>query len=312
MKKARAILIAGPTASGKSALALELAERLNGVIVNADSMQVYEELSIVTARPDETDMVRVPHRLYGCVPARTAYSTGDWLRAVTREIKTVTGEGRLPILVGGTGLYFKALTEGLAQIPDIDPEVRAACRDFAEKAGVEGVRAALTGVDPEAANGLQDLQRLTRALEVVRGTGRPLVEWQKQAQAEAVLPQADTARLVLAPPRPWLHERIGERAGLILRPGGLAEVEELLKQDLPASLPAMRAIGVKEARDLLTGEASFAEAAERLTVATRQYAKRQETWFRNQMGNWPRIDVAKNSSEALALEFLGDFERRYL
>lgn len=296
-----AVLIAGPTASGKSALALRLAERTNGVILNADSMQVYAELRLVSARPSAEDEARAEHRLYGVLPAATPFSTGDWLKLVAREISAVRAEGRLPILVGGTGLYFKALTEGLAVLPEIQETVRSACRVLADEQGVDGVRAALAPLDPQAAATVVDLQRLTRALEVVQSTGRTLADWHRETQSPPLLAAQSCVLRVLAPPRPWLHERIAQRADLMLGEEGIAEVEALLAKGLPWSLPAMRAIGVKEIAALLAGEIDRPEAHRRLVVATRRYAKRQETWFRNQMADWPRVDPTDEAALADAL-----------
>ncbi|WP_346911308.1 tRNA (adenosine(37)-N6)-dimethylallyltransferase MiaA [uncultured Roseibium sp.] len=197
-------------------MALALADALDGVIVNADSMQLYRELSIVTARPPTEDLARAPHRLYGVLPAADPFSTGDWLRLVERELQEIRALGRLPIFVGGTGLYFKALTEGFAELPDIDPEVRTRCRTLADEGGLEAVRHALLELDPEAAGELIDLQRLTRALEVVVSTGRRLADWQREAHGEPLLPADRCLRLVLAPPRAWLHERIALRAQQML------------------------------------------------------------------------------------------------
>ena len=298
-RRYRAVLIAGPTASGKSALAIELAQRWNGVVINADSMQLYRELSIITARPSAEDEATVPHRLYGVLPSAEPFSTGDWLRLIAGELERSWEEESLPILVGGTGLYFKALTEGFAEIPEIDPQVREASRALASEGGVEAVRSALLRLDRQAADSLQDLQRLTRALEVVRSTGKTLADWQIEAQAAPLLKAEDCLRLVLAPPRPWLHERIARRASLMLQRKGMGEVESLLELGLPSSLPAMRAIGVKEISELLRGSINAEEAERRLTVATRQYAKRQETWFRNQMGSWTRLDPAGRSPAEL-------------
>ena len=289
----RAILIAGPTASGKSALALALAKRLDGVIVNADSMQLYEDLRIVSARPSPDEEAQAPHRLYGVLPAATAFSTGGWLRLAAEQISVIRAERRVPILVGGTGLYFKALTEGFAELPDIPETIRERARDLAEREGVEGLKQALrVEGDEAAAEDLSDPQRLARALEVILASGKPLSRWQKEQQSAPLLPSGSFSGLVLAPPRPWLHARIAERAQLMVRDEGIAEVEELLRKGLPASLPAMRAIGVAEIGRLLSGEWDRAEAAAKLTVATRQYAKRQETWFRNQMPLWQRLDPA--------------------
>jgi len=289
----RAILIAGPTASGKSALALELAKRRDGTVINADSMQLYEDLRIVSARPSAEDEAEVPHRLYGILPASTAFSTGAWLRLAVAEIEAAWAGGRVPVLVGGTGLYFKALTEGFADMPDIPDEIRKEARKLAEQEGTEGLKQALVAAgDPGAAEILEDPQRLSRALEVIRATGRPLAQWQRERQTEPFLPKGSFTGVVLAPPRPWLHERIARRARLMLTKEGIEEVRSLLAKDLPSSLPAMRAIGVAEIRAFLSREGDLEKIADRLTVATRQYAKRQETWFRNQMADWQRVDPA--------------------
>ncbi len=287
----RAILIAGPTASGKSALALDLAKSEDGVIINADSMQLYEDLRLVSARPSVEEEQQAPHRLYGILPASEAFSTGAWLRMATQEIRSVWKTGRTPILVGGTGLYFKALTEGFADLPEIPETIRARARALAEREGVDGLRKALADAgDAEAAAGLADPQRLARALEVVLATGRPLAVWQREGQSAPFLSSEQYLPIVLAPPRPWLHERIAQRSRLMLRDEGIDEVRKLLAKGLAPSLPAMRAIGVTEIRALLSQEADIEETAYRLAVATRQYAKRQETWFRNQMADWQRVD----------------------
>ncbi|ADZ69814.1 tRNA dimethylallyltransferase [Polymorphum gilvum SL003B-26A1] len=295
-----ALLIAGPTASGKSALALDLACRLGGVVINADSMQIYRELSIVTARPGAEEEASAEHRLYGVRPAAEPFSTGEWLDLVRPAIEAARQAGRVPILVGGTGLYFKALIEGLAELPAIPEAIRARWRHVAETEGTEAIRAALRTRDPQAAERLADLQRLTRALEVVEATGRTLADWQAASQGAATLAEAETTRLVLAPPRAWLHERIARRAEAMLEGGAIDEVAALLKRGLSPRLPAMRAIGVKEIAAHLAAEIDLEEAARRLTVATRQYAKRQETWFRNQMGDWARLDPAAETTAAMA------------
>jgi len=287
----RAILIAGPTASGKSALALQLAKARNGVIVNADSMQLYEDLRLVSARPSAAEELEAPHRLYGVLPSSTAFSTGAWLRLAETELKAAWAAGRMPIVVGGTGLYFKALTEGFAEMPEIPEAMRGKARALADEEGVDGLKRALTkSGDAEAAAALGDPQRLARALEVLLATGKPLSHWQEAHQAPPLLSPEACVRIVLAPPRPWLHERIARRAELMLSEEGISEVRALLAKGLSDKLPAMRAIGVPEIAVFLAGEATFSETVHRLTVATRQYAKRQETWFRNQMANWQRID----------------------
>ncbi len=288
----RVILIAGPTASGKSALALELSHRLGRVIINADSMQVYDGLRLITARPSPEEEAEAPHRLYGTVDPGTAFSTGDWLRAVKDLLANTTSPA--PILVGGTGLYYKALTEGFAEIPEIKPDVREACRELANREGAAGIAAVLCEKDPEAARDLIDLQRLTRALEVVESTGRRLSDWQNDAQSKPLVPLSDALPLVLSPPRPWLHDRIAQRGALMLGPEGCAEVSSLLDRHLDPTLPAMRAIGVREVSAFLSGSMTETEALEQLVIATRQYAKRQETWFRNQMSHWCRIDPSKS------------------
>ncbi|WP_269580937.1 tRNA (adenosine(37)-N6)-dimethylallyltransferase MiaA [Roseibium sp. Sym1] len=287
----RAILIAGPTASGKSALALDLAKTMNGVIINADSMQLYKDLRLVSARPGSDEEAQVPHRLYGILPASTASSTGAWLRLAERELDMARDNGRLPILVGGTGLYFKGLTEGFAELPDIPVEVRAKAREMADRQDLDGLRQAIFDLgDPQAARDLADPQRLARALEVLMATGRPLARWQQEHQSSPLLAPDRCLKIVLAPPRPWLHERIAQRAKLMLADEGIAEVRALLALGLSDKLPAMRAIGVPEIAAFLAETADYAETLHRLTVATRQYAKRQETWFRNQMSDWQRVD----------------------
>lgn len=287
----RAILIAGPTASGKSALALELAKARNGVIINADSMQLYEDLRLVSARPSVEEEAQVPHRLYGVLPSSRAFSTGAWLRLVAEELEAVRALGQLPILVGGTGLYFKGLTEGLAEMPEIPEEIRTKARSLGDLEGVKGLKAALIEAgDEEAAEGLNDPQRLARALEVVLATGKALAVWQNEQQSVPLLNADDCTRIVLAPPRPWLHERIAMRARLMLAEEGQQEVKALLAKGLSSKLPAMRAIGVAEIDAYLSGKCDLEQTIHKLTVATRQYAKRQETWFRNQMANWQRVD----------------------
>ncbi|MEL7528908.1 MAG: tRNA (adenosine(37)-N6)-dimethylallyltransferase MiaA [Pseudomonadota bacterium] len=287
----RVILIAGPTASGKSAFALKVAAECNGVIVNADSMQLYEDLRIVSARPSAAEEDLVPHRLYGILPASTAFSTGAWLRLAAKEIDGLRADGKVPVVVGGTGLYFKGLTEGFADMPEIPDDVRQAARALCDREGVDGLRAALAREgDEEAAAALNDPQRLSRALEVIVATGKPLSVWQASAQTDPFLSADDSIRIVLAPPRSWLHDRIEQRARLMLSEEGIGEVRMLLEQGLSPQLPAMRAIGVAEIRDFLSGETGYEDTVHRLTVATRQYAKRQETWFRNQMPDWQRVD----------------------
>ena len=273
-------LIAGPTASGKSALALALAEKHRGTVINADSMQVYADLRILTARPTVEEEARVPHRLFGHVDGAESYSAARW----SEEAKAAIGEAhaaeRLPILVGGTGLYLRTLIDGIAPVPDIDPQVRAEVRALS----VADAYAQLRELDPPAAAKLAptDTARVARALEVVRSTGRALARW----QAERVGGIGDTVQLmplVLLPDRDWLVARCDARLATMFDEGAIDEVRRLVnRRDVPDAAPVRRAIGVPEIAALLAGEIDRETALDRARLATRQYAKRQYTWFRNQ------------------------------
>ncbi len=285
-----AILLAGPTASGKSRLALKLAARHGGLVVNADSMQVYGELRVLTARPSPADEAAAPHRLYGHVPAATRYSVGRWLGDVAVVLEEARREGRRPIVVGGTGLYFKALTEGLAAVPAIPPAVRAAIRAESEGLETPELHARLATVDPEDAAAIRtgDRSRILRALEVVTATGRSLAAWQRVAAAPPLVDPARATRIVLDPDRAELHRRIGERVARMLEEGALDEVAALAALGLDPDLPAMKAIGVRALMALEAGTLSRDAALATIAAETRRYAKRQMTWFRNQMSDWPR------------------------
>jgi len=287
MSKQRAILIAGPTASGKSAVAIALAQALNGVIINADSMQVYDGLRILTARPNESDEQRVPHMLYGFVDAADAYSTGRWVDDVRGVISEVENAGQFPIITGGTGLYFKALLEGLSPIPDIPEDVRAHWRMQARDKSAGELHAMLQERDPEMAGRLRpsDPQRIARALEVLDATGRSLAEWQSEP-GEAVLDVDDVLRIRISPPREYLYEKIDGRFDAMLDEGALGEVEVLASRNLDPDLPAMRALGVRPFLALLTGDLSRDDAVAQAKMETRRYAKRQETWARSNMIAW--------------------------
>jgi tRNA dimethylallyltransferase len=289
----RAILIAGPTASGKSAAGLELARRLNGTVINADSMQVYRELAVLTARPWPAEEAGIPHRLYGTIPAAEAYSVGRWLADAEAAIASSQQEGRVPILVGGTGLYFKALTEGLAPVPDIPPEVRAYWRERGEKHGQEALHAALAERDPLMASRLSpsDPQRIVRALEVIDATGVSLAEWQG-GNAKPVLAGKTALKLVVAPERELLYAAIDARFDLMLAHGAIDEVRSLLDLDLDPGLPAMRAHGVRELAAYLQGRTSLEEAAAKAKTESRRYAKRQMTWTRRYMADWDWVPDA--------------------
>jgi tRNA dimethylallyltransferase len=289
------ILLAGPTASGKSRLAIELARRSGGVVINADSMQVYREFRVLTARPDAEDEAAAPHRLYGHVPADVRYSVGRWFSDVAAAVDEVKKSGRLPILVGGTGLYFKAAVEGLATVPTVPPAVRASVRAEAEGVDTAALHTRLADVDPEDAAKVRpsDRARILRALDVFTATGRSLADWQQSGGPSVLVEGRGAVRIVLAPPRALLHERIAERAERIVYHGGLAEVEVLRARGLKADLPAMKAIGVREIGLHLDGSVSLDEAVAAIKTETRRYAKRQMTWFRNQMADWAFADSAR-------------------
>jgi len=288
-----AILITGPTASGKSALAVELAKRHDGVVVNADSMQVYDTLRVLTARPSEEEMQGVPHHLYGHVPAGAAYSTGGWLRDVSALLPTLRAAGRLPVFVGGTGLYFKALTGGLSDMPEIPEALRKALRSRLLEEGPDGLYAELAVADPAMAASLnrQDGQRIVRALEVMKATGRSIADFQGQS-GPVIIDAAHARKIVVLPDRAVLHQRINGRFEKMLQQGAEDEVRALLALDLPAEAPVMKAIGVSQITAMVKGEMTRDEVLERGAAVTRQYAKRQMTWFRNQMDDsWERLTV---------------------
>lgn len=294
----RAILIAGPTASGKSALALALAGRLGGTIINADSMQVYRELATLTARPDAGDLARAPHRLYGHVAGAEAFSVGRWLAEAEREISTCVAAGGMPIVTGGTGLYFKALLEGIAPVPEIPEDIRAHWRARAAVIGPDALHGELQRRDPVMAGRLRpsDPQRITRALEVIAATGRSLADWQ-ETPGRPLLPVNATLRLVVATERETLRARCDSRFDAMLEAGALGEVAALSALALDPARPIMRALGVRPLAQHVRGELSLAEATIRAKAETRQYAKRQLTWLRGHMGAWTWLDTQQPGSE---------------
>ena len=279
-------LIAGPTASGKSALALELAQRTGAVIVNADSQQLYADLRVLTARPSAEEEAQAPHRLYGVADAAEAWSVGRWSRAALTELESL--EGRAAILVGGTGLYFMALTKGLAEIPEVPSAVREAVSSQFETEGEAAFRQALAAVDPaaEARIAAGDRQRLVRAFSVREASGRSLTDW--QADTRPLLAPGSWSGLVVEPDRAALYANCDRRADRMIEQGALDEARVLLDRRLDPDLPAMKAVGLRELAAGLDGALSMADAIEALKQATRQYAKRQLTWFRNQTPDWPR------------------------
>jgi tRNA dimethylallyltransferase len=288
-----AILIAGPTASGKSALALALAARLGGTVVNADSMQVYRDLRIITARPTPADEARVPHLLYGHVDAAENYSVGRWCVDASVALAEAKGAGRVPIIVGGTGLYFKTLTRGLAAIPPIPLDIRAAVRARLAAEGIAPLYAELVRRDPLTAQRLMpgDRARITRALEVILATGRPLADWHREGMKPALDP-AGAIKIFLDADRAELYRRIDARFDAMLAAGALDEVAALAARGLDRSLPAMKAHGVPWLIRHLAGEITLAEAVEGGKRDTRRYTKRQATWFRHQLPDWTWVAPA--------------------
>jgi tRNA dimethylallyltransferase len=301
------LILAGPTASGKSRLALGLAERYAGVVINADSMQVYRELRVLTARPGPEAIAKAPHRLYGILPAAEACSAGRWREMALAGIAAAHKGGMLPIMVGGTGLYLKALVDGLVELPPVPLSVRAEARTLYDRLGPAGFHAALAARDSATARHLApaDRQRLVRAWEVLESTGRPLAEWQAAATAG---PPAHLrfAAILLAPPRAELYTACNRRFDAMMSEGALAEVETLLALALDPHLPAMKAVGVAELARHLRCELPLTGAVALAQQATRRLAKRQLTWFRHQRLT-PEVFVAK---EPLGAQFSESFKER--
>lgn len=281
-------LIAGPTASGKSALALRLARQIGGEIVNADALQLYADLTALSARPTPDEVAQAPHHLFGTVDGADGWSVGRWLRAATPVIEDINGRGKAAIVVGGTGLYFKALTEGLAEVPDIPRDIRAAVEARYDAEGEAAARGRLAAVDEAAERKIApgDRLRLARALEVLEATGRPLSAW--QADTRPVLATGRWRGLALEPPREGLYARCDARLTAMLEAGALAEVAALTTRGLDPRLPVMKAVGVREFAAHLAGEIGLDQALDDARRETRRYAKRQLTWLRNQMPDWPR------------------------
>lgn len=287
-----AILIAGPTASGKSALAIKLARERDGVVINADSMQVYSELDILSARPSAQDLTEVPHRLYGHQSMRESYSAGQFFRAAEQVLAEVRSEGRVPIFVGGTGLYMKVLLEGLSPIPQIPAEIRAYWRAEAVRLGPHSLHARLNEMDPATAARLRasDPQRIVRALEVLEATGRPLSEWQREP-GRPLLNAGDTERLVVLPGRAALRERSDARFDRMMERGALGEAEKIAALQLDPALPGMRALGLRPLMAHIRGEMTREEAIAEGKDETRRYIKRQETWIAGNMKSWSKIST---------------------
>ena len=301
MTKPETILIAGPTASGKSALAMMLAEKLGGVVINADSMQVYRDLRIITARPSAEDERRVAHRLYGHVDAAENFSVGRWCEEAAAALAVTQRTGRAAILVGGTGLYFSTLTRGLAAVPPIPAEIREQVRARLTSDGVAALHAELKWRDPAAAARLMpgDRARITRALEVVLATGRSLLDWHDDNKPPD-LDAAQAAKVFLMPERDELHRRIDARFDAMMAAGALDEVRALAARQLDPALPAMKAHGVPWLIRHVAGEITLDQAIGEAKRDTRQYTKRQATWFRNQLPDftWAEPERALATIEA--------------
>lgn len=277
------VVVAGPTASGKSGLAIEIAQAMDGVVINADSMQVYRDLCVLTARPSDAELARAPHRLFGVLDGADICSAGRWRALAEAEIRDAIGQGRLPILAGGSGLYLGAMLSGLSEVPPVAPEMVAAVQQRMDRDGPAAFHAALTEADPEMAARLRpsDRQRMVRAMSVLQATGRSLAHW----QATVAPPPPDLVfhTLLLMPPRADLYARCDRRFTAMLKQGAMAEVEALLARRLAPSCPVMKAIGVAELAGAIAGDCSLEDAAAAAQQATRNYAKRQCTWFRHQI-----------------------------
>lgn len=297
MTRPRAILIAGPTASGKSGLAVALAERLGGTVINADSMQVYRELRILTARPGPEDEQRAPHALYGSVSGAEAYSAGRYATDVASAIAAARAAGRTPIVVGGTGLYFKVLLEGLSPVPAPDPEVRAFWRGEAARRPALELHGILAARDPETAARLMpsDPQRIVRALEVLESTGRPLADWQREP-GRPVLAESETVRLLVLPERADHGALIDARLDAMMAAGALDEVRTLLAHGYSGELPITRALGVAPLAAHLDARLALDVAVAMAKADTRKYARRQRTWLRRNMISWSIVDAQQRES----------------
>ncbi|SCY70032.1 tRNA (adenosine(37)-N6)-dimethylallyltransferase MiaA [Microvirga guangxiensis] len=299
--KVGAVLIAGPTASGKSALGIKLAQSLDGVVINADSMQVYRDLRVITARPTPDEEAQAPHRLYGHVDAAVNFSVGRYMADATQVLSEVRSRGQLPIFVGGTGLYFKALTEGLSDIPTVPEEVREEVRRESEGLETPELHRLLTERDPETARTLRpsDRLRVQRALEIFAATGQPLISFHG-ARQPGPLNDIPLIKLFLAPEREELRRRIDTRFLAMMEQGALEEVRALGERNLDPMLPAMRAHGVPGLLAYLRGEISRDEAVSKGQGDTRRYAKRQFTWFRHQLPDWDWVEPERGYEAVVA------------
>lgn len=292
--------IAGPTASGKSQCALTLAQQCGGEIINADALQVYDGLKILSARPRDDELSQIPHHLYGYVPLSTHYSVGAWLNDIRPVIFDILARGNSPIITGGTGLYFKALTEGLAVIPEPDPAAMQHAHDIEKRSGIDGLRAEAERLDPAAFARIlgADRHRLLRVISVALGTERTLSAWQSRP-AEPFLPRGTWRGAALMPERAQLYEQINTRYADMVGNGGLAEAKSIHKLGLPRNLPALKAIGLRELLAHLDGETDLGTAIAAAQQSTRRFAKRQMTWMRGQLPDWPQLDTSSAMQQLL-------------
>lgn len=304
------VLMTGPTASGKSALALRLAERTGGVVINADALQVYADLAVLTARPSPADLSRAPHRLYGYRDGATACSAAEWAADARREIEAIWTQGQLPIVVGGTGLYLQTLWEGIAPIPEIPAEIRSEVRDALARHGPEPLHAQLAALDPARASQLQpgDRQRIARALEIVRATGRTMLSFQQARRGglRDAISHQHVAFIALEPPRALLYTRCDQRLAQMFANGALDEAAALRARGLDQRLPVMKAVGVPELIAHLEGALPLERALADAQQATRRYAKRQMTWRRNQFPHWRILVPPESDNMMLGIEHLID------
>ena len=287
--KSKIILISGPTASGKSSFAIKLAKKINGEIINADSMQVYKQLKILSARPSPKNYQSIKHHLYGFQAAKKSFSTGDWLKIANKKIIEVKNRKKVPILVGGTGLYFKALTDGLVQIPNIPVRFRNKIRNLNKKIGQNKFYKQLLKLDPLSKNKINstDTQRSIRAFEVKKFTKKSLHEWFKNTKSNYL--EEDFLKIYIDYPRDELVERIHQRTGKMIKMGAVNEVKRFLKLKINEQMTACKAIGINEIQDYLAKEKKIDEIKEKISIKTRQYAKRQSTWARGNMSDWVKL-----------------------
>ncbi len=287
----KTIILSGPTASGKSALALFIAQKFDAVIINCDSKQLYKEIPIITAQPTADEMAQIPHELYGCISVAEHCSVGRWIDMVKPVIDKTHADGKIPMLVGGTGMYIKYLTEGIPQMPDIDEEIRTQVRAQIQEEGSAVTHTKLAAIDPDIAAKLEpgDSQRIARAMEVIRQTGKSLLYWQQQ-KAEAIYPADSFIKFFLSPPREKVYENCNSRFVKMLDAGLMDEMKALDAMQLDPELPSMRSHGVPEMLAYLHGNMTLEEAVEQSQQNTRHYIKRQFTWFRNQMKDTVCLD----------------------